>query len=78
MKILGLDDVGVIHKITNLLSGELKINISAMTIEAHDGVFEGNVKVYVQDKDQLDLLVKKLYALPGIEKVDRYEMEEKK
>jgi len=78
LKILGLDDVGVIHKITNLLSGELKINISAMTIEAHDGVFEGNVKVYVQDKDQLDLLVKKLYALPGIEKVDRYEMEEKK
>ena len=78
LKILGLDDVGVIHKITNLLSGELKINISGMTIEAHDGVFEGNVKVYVQDKDQLDLLVKKLYALPGIEKVDRYEMEEKK
>jgi GTP pyrophosphokinase len=78
LKILGLDDVGVIHKITNLLSGELKINISAMTIEAHDGVFEGNVKVYVQDKDQLDLLVKKLYALPGIEKVDRYEMEDKK
>ena len=78
MKILGLDDVGVIHKITNLLSGELKINISAMTIEAHDGVFEGNVKVYVQDKEQLDLLVKKLLALPGIEKVDRYEMEEKK
>ena len=78
LKILGLDDVGVIHKITNLLSGELKINISAMTIEAHDGVFEGNVKVYVQDKEQLDLLVKKLLALPGIEKVDRYEMEEKK
>ena len=75
---MGLDDVGVIHKITNLLSGELKINISAMTIEAHDGVFEGNVKVYVQDKEQLDLLVKKLLALPGIEKVDRYEMEEKK
>ena len=49
-----------------------------MTIEAHDGVFEGNVKVYVQDKEQLDLLVKKLLALPGIEKVDRYEMEEKK
>jgi GTP pyrophosphokinase len=78
LKILGLDDVGVIHKITNLLSGELKINISAMTIEAHDGVFEGNVKVYVQDKEQLDSLVKKLLALPGIEKVDRYEMEEKK
>ena len=43
----------MIHKITNLISGELKVNISAMTIEAKDGVFEGNVKVFVHDKDEL-------------------------
>src|SRR6187397_530939 len=39
LKIVGLDDVGVIHKITNLISGELKININAMTIEAKEGLF---------------------------------------
>ena len=75
LKIIGLDDVGVIHKITNLISGELRVNISAMTIEAKDGIFEGNVKVFVHDKEELDSLVNKLLALPEIERVDRYDTE---
>jgi GTP pyrophosphokinase len=75
LKIIGLDDVGVIHKITNLISGEMKVNISAMTIEAKDGIFEGNVKVFVHDKEELDDLVDELLKLPGIERVDRYDTE---
>jgi len=75
LKIIGLDDVGVIHKITNLISGELKFNISAMTIEAKEGIFEGNVKIFVHDKEELDELVNRLIALPGIERVDRYDTE---
>lgn len=75
LKIVGLDDVGVIHKITNLISGEMKFNISAMTIEAKEGIFEGNVKVFVHDKEELDELVERLIQLPGIERVDRYDTE---
>lgn len=75
LKIVGIDDVGVIHKITNLISGEMKININAMTIEAKDGLFYGNVRVYVHDKDELDDLVERLKRLPGIETVDRYDTE---
>jgi GTP diphosphokinase / guanosine-3',5'-bis(diphosphate) 3'-diphosphatase len=75
LKIVGIDDVGVIHKITNLISGEMKINIAAMTIEAKDGLFYGNVRVYVHDKEELDELVERLKTLPGIETVDRYDTE---
>ena len=75
LRIIGLDDVGVIHKITNLISGELKFNIAAMTIEAKEGIFEGNVKIYVHDKEELDELVERLIQLPGIERVDRYDTE---
>ena len=75
LKIIGLDDVGVIHKITNLISGEMKFNISAMTIEAKEGIFEGNVKIFVHDRDELDELVNRLLALPGIDRVDRYDSE---
>ena len=73
LKIVGLDDVGVIHKITNLISGEMKFNISAMSIEAKEGIFEGNMKIFVHDKDELDELCNRLLALPGIERVDRYD-----
>jgi GTP diphosphokinase / guanosine-3',5'-bis(diphosphate) 3'-diphosphatase len=75
LKIVGLDDVGVVNKITNLISGELRINIAALTIEAKEGVFEGNIKLYVHDKEELDELVQSLLSLPGIEKVDRYDTE---
>jgi GTP diphosphokinase / guanosine-3',5'-bis(diphosphate) 3'-diphosphatase len=75
LKIIGLDDVGVIHKITNLISGDLKVNISAMTIEANEVIFEGNVKVFVHDKDELERLVTALLALQGIERVDRYDID---
>ena len=75
IKIIGLDDVGVINKITNLISGELKININALTIEAKDGLFEGNIKVYVHDKDELEELVEQVKKLPGIESVDRFDTE---
>ena len=75
LKITGLDDVGVIHKITNLISGELKINISAITVEAKEGIFEGNIRLYVHDKDELEALLQNLRELPGIQSVKRYDLE---
>jgi len=75
LKIVGLDDVGVIHKITNLISGEMKFNIAGMIIEAKEGIFSGSLKIFVKDKDELDNLVNRLLALPGIERVDRFDTE---
>lgn len=75
LKIKGLDDVGVVSKITYLISGEMKININAITIEAKDGIFEGNIKLFVHDKDELDQLVQNLKQLSGIQAVERYETE---
>jgi GTP pyrophosphokinase len=71
-----MDDVGVIHKITNLISGELKINISALSVEAREGLFQGNIKVFVHDKEELEELVMRLKELPGIESVERYDTED--
>jgi len=76
VRLVGMDDVGVIHKITNLISGELKINIAALTVEAKEGLFEGNIKVYVHDKEELDKLVQRLTDLPGIETVERFDTED--
>jgi GTP pyrophosphokinase len=73
LKIVGLDDVGVINKITNILSGDLKINISGLSIDSKDGLFEGNIKIFVQDKEQLDLVILRLKELTGIQSVERIE-----
>lgn len=73
LKIVGMDDVGVVSKITNLISGELRINISAINIESKEGLFEGFLKLFVHDKDELDELVVRLKNLPGIHSVERFE-----
>jgi guanosine-3',5'-bis(diphosphate) 3'-pyrophosphohydrolase len=75
LRIRGIDDVGVIHKITNLISGELRLNINAITVEAHDGIFHGNIRLFVHDKEELERLVARLKQLPGIHSVERYDAE---
>jgi GTP diphosphokinase / guanosine-3',5'-bis(diphosphate) 3'-diphosphatase len=75
LKIIGLDDVGVVNKITSLISGELRINISAITIEAREGLFEGTIKLFVHDKEELEELVQNLKKLQGIQSVDRFDTE---
>jgi GTP pyrophosphokinase len=76
LKILGMDDVGVVHKITNIISGDMKINISGLTIESREGLFEGTIKIFVHDKDELEELVTRLKSLEGIQRVDRFDTEE--
>ncbi|MFP5040343.1 RelA/SpoT family protein [Parasediminibacterium sp. JCM 36343] len=75
VKIVGVDDVGVVNKITNIISGELKINISALTIESGDGIFQGTIKVFVHDKEELEELVGRLKSLNGLQTVERLDME---
>jgi GTP diphosphokinase / guanosine-3',5'-bis(diphosphate) 3'-diphosphatase len=75
LKIIGMDDVGVVNKITSLISGELRINIAALTIEAREGLFEGSIKLFVHDKEELEELVQNLKNLDGIHSVDRFDAE---
>ncbi|TAH12084.1 MAG: bifunctional (p)ppGpp synthetase/guanosine-3',5'-bis(diphosphate) 3'-pyrophosphohydrolase [Sphingobacteriia bacterium] len=75
LKIIGMDDVGVINKITNVISGDLKINIAGLSIDSREGLFEGTIKVFVHDKEELELLVERLKSLNGIQTVDRFETE---
>ena len=75
LSIIGLDDVGVVNKITNIISGELKINIAALTIESKEGLFEGTIKVFVHDKEELEELVDRIKSLNGIQQVNRFDAE---
>lgn len=76
LKITGLDDVGVMNKITNIISGELKLNIRSISIDTRDGVFEGDLMIYVNDTEQLEALIKMLKSLKGINSVTRLELDE--
>lgn len=71
IQLTGLDDVGIIQGITGVITGELKMNMRSISVDSQDGVFHGIIKVFVHDRDELDLLCEKLEAIPGITKVQR-------
>jgi GTP pyrophosphokinase len=73
VRIVGLDDVGVIQKITNVISGDLKMNMRSLSIDSNDGIFEGTIMVYVHDTEELNALCKLLASLDGIQKIERLE-----
>ncbi|MBS1614991.1 MAG: bifunctional (p)ppGpp synthetase/guanosine-3',5'-bis(diphosphate) 3'-pyrophosphohydrolase [Bacteroidetes bacterium] len=73
LRITGLDDVGVVQKITSVISGELQMNMRSLSIDSKDGVFEGTIKVFVHDRNELDVLNHKLNELEGVMKVERLE-----
>lgn len=71
IKLSGIDDVGVMNKITNIISADLKINMRSLSIESKDGIFEGVITIFVNNTKQLDHLIQKLKSLEGILSVGR-------
>jgi GTP pyrophosphokinase len=75
LKFTGIDDVGLVQKITNIISTDLNVNMKAISFEANDGIFEGKVVVLVHDTSHLSTLMDGLKAVEGVLTVDRIESE---
>jgi GTP diphosphokinase / guanosine-3',5'-bis(diphosphate) 3'-diphosphatase len=74
LKIVGTDRVGMINDITRIISNELKVNIRSVSFDTDNGIFDGNLMLYVSDTTQLDLLISKLEKVNGVVNVNRYEL----
>jgi len=72
--IRGFDQQGIANRITNVISNEYQINMRSISLESHDGIFEGNVYLYVHNTDMLDTLVSKLLNVKGVDTVSRKEI----
>lgn len=71
LKITGVDRVGIINDITKVISTELKVNIRSITIDTTDGMFEGNIMLFVHDTKHLDKLIMKLSKVSDVLNVRR-------
>ncbi|MFN6379661.1 MAG: RelA/SpoT family protein [Flavobacteriales bacterium] len=75
LKFSGIDDVGLVQKITNIISTDMNVNMKAISFEANNGIFQGKVVVLVHDTDHLSTLMDQLKAVEGVLTVDRIESE---
>lgn len=75
LKFSGIDDVGLVQKITNIISTDMDVNMRSISFEAKDGIFEGKVVVLVHDTHHLNDLMSNLKSVDGVLTVDRIESE---
>ena len=67
----GVDNMGIVNKVTSILSNEQEVNIKEMNFKTDDGVFEGSIGLLVHDTYHLNHLIGKLNMVDGINKVER-------
>ncbi len=73
LHIVGIDDVGLINNITKVISNDFKVNMRSITVDTNDGIFEGSIKVFVNDKEHLDQLISNLLEVKGVTGVTRFD-----
>ncbi|MEM0938757.1 MAG: bifunctional (p)ppGpp synthetase/guanosine-3',5'-bis(diphosphate) 3'-pyrophosphohydrolase [Bacteroidota bacterium] len=71
LAIIGTDRLGLISDVSNIISEVLKVNMRSLSINTEGGIFEGTIRLYVEDTSHLDLLVRKLEKVIGVVKVSR-------
>ncbi|MBO7242428.1 MAG: bifunctional (p)ppGpp synthetase/guanosine-3',5'-bis(diphosphate) 3'-pyrophosphohydrolase [Alistipes sp.] len=71
VEIYGVDRPSIILDLTKIITSDFSINMRAISVQSHDGIFEGSISLYVQDIDSLNMLLDKIRKIKGIERVKR-------
>ena len=71
VEIRGIDRPGIVMDITRLITLDFSINMRAISVQSHDGIFEGVVSLYVKDIEALNVLLDNLRAIKGVDRVKR-------
>ena len=71
--IKGIDSIGLLNEITQVISRQLSVNIRKLDIETNDGIFEGKVQLYVHDVDDVKAICDNLRKIQNIKSVTRVE-----
>ena len=71
--IKGIDSMGLLNEVTQVISRQLNVNIRKLTIETEDGIFEGKIQLWVHDVDDVKTICNNLKKIQNIKQVSRVE-----
>lgn len=69
--VYGIDSVGIVNRITQIISNEHNVNMRSISFTTNDGIFEGNMTVMVYDTEHLRSLMRKFEQVEGVQRVTR-------
>lgn len=71
IKLTGIDNLGLISEITEMISGNMNVNMRNLNFNTDGGTFSGSITVVVKNKAILKKLISNLKQINGIDKVIR-------
>jgi len=76
LKLNGIDTMGVISQVSEIITNNLHINMKSISFESKDGIYEGKIMLYVTDSEQLEIVINQMKAIEGLVSITRFEVEE--
>ncbi len=67
----GIDHIGVMHRITDIVSAQLNVNIRHLAFDTTDGIFHGEIQLLVHDSDDVKNICNDLKTIAEITNVTR-------
>ncbi len=72
----GIDRLGIVNKLTEIVSNQHNVNMKSISFETEDGIFEGQLRVLVYDTEHLEQLMRKIEQVEGVQRVFRHSVKE--
>ena len=66
LRVTGYDEIGVVNRLTDVISKELNTQIRSISLHTNDGIFEGTISILVKDTGSLDLLINRIKKVKGM------------
>ena len=65
----GIDRVGMLNEITQIISSQMNVNIHKVSITCEDGVFDGTIELHVHDREDVKSIVNNLKAVADLKEI---------
>ena len=69
IRISGIDRLGMLNEITQVISSQMNVNIHKITITCEDGIFDGSIELRVHDRENVRAIINNLKAVPDLKEI---------
>ncbi len=69
--IRGIDRIGLLNEVTQVISQQLNVNIHRVLINCDDGIFDAKIELRVHDREDVGNIVKGLKSIAGLQEIQQ-------
>ena len=69
IRISGIDRVGLLNEVTQVISAQMNVNIRNLNITCEDGMFDGTLELRVHDREDVQLIMENLKSINDLKEI---------